>query len=119
MENAWACLTAYASPVIEVAVSVVSAAGTGGRLIGTRDGSRQDHYMTGGQWYFSWRYAFRANQPEKSQLIQTFVGCPPGIRTPIDRFRADCPTIERGGNRLPEPQMVFAGCLLECTRWGR
>ena len=29
--------------------------------------------------------------------MQTF-GCPPGIRTPIDRFRADCPTIERGGN---------------------
>jgi integrase len=27
-------------------------------------------------------------------------GCLPGIRTPIDRFRADCPTIERGGNRL-------------------
>src|SRR5581483_9170652 len=26
------------------------------------------------------------------------LGCPPGIRTPIDRFRADCPTIEREGN---------------------
>src|SRR5206468_13019473 len=30
------------------------------------------------------------------------IGCPPGIRTPIDRFRADCPTIERGGNRFIE-----------------
>ncbi len=27
-------------------------------------------------------------------------GCPPGIRTPIDRVRVDCPTIERGGNKL-------------------
>jgi hypothetical protein len=25
------------------------------------------------------------------------IGCPPGIRTPIDRFRADCSTIELGG----------------------
>jgi hypothetical protein len=33
------------------------------------------------------------------------VGCPPGIRTPIDRFRADCSTIELGGKCL-------AGCAL-------
>ena len=27
-----------------------------------------------------------------------FIGCPPGIRTPISRSRICCPTIERGGN---------------------
>ena len=32
--------------------------------------------------------------------LLNFHGCPPGIRTPIDRFRADCPTIERGGKSL-------------------
>ena len=30
--------------------------------------------------------------------VRNGTGCPPGIRTPIDRFRADCPTIERGGS---------------------
>jgi hypothetical protein len=28
--------------------------------------------------------------------VQAF-GCPPGIRTPIERVRVACPTIERGG----------------------
>jgi hypothetical protein len=45
-----------------------------------------------------------ANQPDFlniSQVIDLF-GCPPGIRTPIDRFRADCPTIERGGKKSVE-----------------
>src|SRR5260370_35002609 len=51
-------------------------------------------------------------------FVMAYVGCPPGIRTPIDRFRADCPTIERVGNRLKEPQMVSAGGLLKCTRCG-
>jgi hypothetical protein len=31
--------------------------------------------------------------------VQAF-GCPPGIRTPIERVRVASPTIERGGNRL-------------------
>jgi hypothetical protein len=53
-----------------------------------------------------------------AQVIHS-IGCPPGIRTPIERVRVASPTIERGGNRLKEPQMVVAGCLLECTRWGR
>ena len=29
--------------------------------------------------------------------VQAF-GCPPGIRTPIERVRVASPTIERGGN---------------------
>lgn len=45
------------------------------------------------------------------------VGCPPGIRTPIDRFRADCSTIELGGKvlsvvRCRVANRVFADCLL-------
>jgi hypothetical protein len=28
-----------------------------------------------------------------------WIGCPPGIRTPIGRVRVGSPTIERGGNR--------------------
>ena len=31
---------------------------------------------------------------------KTKLGCLPGIRTPINRFRADRPTIERGGNLI-------------------
>src|SRR6185312_6833329 len=54
-------------------------------------------------------------------------GCPPGIRTPIDRFRADCPTIERGGNgskgtypycRFQEPRALhntLTASSLKCT----
>ena len=34
-----------------------------------------------------------------SSVLMSF-GCPPGIRTPIDRFRADCSTIELGGKML-------------------
>src|SRR5258708_18473474 len=34
-----------------------------------------------------------------SSVLMCF-GCPPGIRTPIERVRVASPTIERGGNRL-------------------
>src|SRR5580698_3130360 len=35
---------------------------------------------------------------QKNPVTQ-FVGCPPGIRTPIGCSRGSCPTIERGGNK--------------------
>jgi hypothetical protein len=45
------------------------------------------------------------------------LGCPPGIRTPIDRFRADCSTIELGGKvlsvvRCRVANRMFADCLI-------
>ena len=40
-----------------------------------------------------------------------FIGCPPGIRTPISRSRICCPTIERGGNSRRETLAVI---LLAC-----
>jgi hypothetical protein len=67
-------------------------------------------------WLFvriSSRSFFRLRKPRMVQYYQskgasTFfwlrrcnaVGCPPGIRTPIERVRVASPTIERGGNRL-------------------
>ena len=49
------------------------------------------------------RSGSRCRNPERSEgprslLLRTKLGCLPGIRTPISRFRADRPTIERGGN---------------------
>ena len=57
-----------------------------------------------------------AKIPERkgSKLVRFAVGCLPGIRTPIDRFRADCPTIERGGNRLNDAEPQY-GSLLAST----
>src|SRR5215470_17785624 len=55
-------------------------------------------------------------------------GCLPGIRTPIDRFRADCPTIERGGNRFEWSHTNYSASgrrflltsnSFECTGWKR
>ena len=51
-------------------------------------------------------------RPQARCLITRNPGCPPGIRTPIDRFRADCPTIERGGNSLCVAAAHADGTLL-------
>ena len=36
--------------------------------------------------------------PENTRKLS--IGCPPGIRTPIDCSRGSCPTIEREGSIL-------------------
>jgi hypothetical protein len=42
---------------------------------------------------------WRVREPD-STFVEKICGCPPGIRTPIERVRVASPTIERGGNRL-------------------
>ena len=37
-------------------------------------------------------------EPRDGYCCRMFVGCPPGIRTPIERVRVASPTIEREGN---------------------
>ncbi len=46
-------------------------------------------------------------------------GCPPGIRTPIERFRVVGPTIERGGNagECKGPRGTTRRHLCECNGW--
>jgi hypothetical protein len=64
MQNAWACSTGNPSSVIEVAASVVSAAGTAGGSLEPRwqQADPLRHEVSG----ISWRYALHAKQPGKS-----------------------------------------------------
>jgi hypothetical protein len=76
MQNAWACSTGNASSVIEVAASVVSAAGTGGAHW-NRDGSRRIHYDMRSVVFFLALCASREAAWEV--LTDSKIGGPPGI----------------------------------------
>ena len=52
---------------------------------------------------------------ERSISVPSF-GCPPGIRTPIERVRVASPTIERGGNTDEAPRTASSlTAFRKCT----
>ena len=70
------------------------------------------------------RGAWKGNEKRAPGRALQGCGCPPGIRTPIERVRVASPTIERGGNRCvfraaletPPPFRVYEACPRRSTR---
>ncbi len=71
------------------------------------------------------RGAAMSKEKRASRARSRDFGCPPGIRTPIERVRVASPTIERGGNRFvsgprdavrPPPFRVYEAWRIRSTR---